>query len=70
MKHIVSYKKRRVEILELAGIDTSDFPDFSDAYICDAVWVDTGESLTVDELDELTNLHSDVVHDMAHDRFF
>jgi hypothetical protein len=70
MKQIVSYKERQVEILELKGIDTNDFPDFSDAYIYEAVWLDTGESLTADELDELTNLHSDVVHDMAHDRFF
>ena len=39
--------------IEVQGIDTRDYPDFCDAYISSAVWSDTLEELTEDELEEL-----------------
>ena len=46
---------RKVCDLEWMGIDWHDAPDFCDAYICSAVWDDTGEELTDDELDILND---------------
>ena len=48
---------------EVEGIDTRDYPDFCDAYICDANVLDNGEwrSATEDEIDEL-NEDSDLVY--------
>ena len=38
--------------IEIDGIDTTDYPDFSDAYISSAIFED-GTELTVDELELL-----------------
>jgi len=40
--------------IEVDGIDTKDYPDFSDAYISSASWTETGVPLTDEELDELS----------------
>lgn len=44
-----------VDDIEVDGIDTSDYPDFSDAYICGASVLEDGEwrDATDDELDDL-----------------
>ena len=44
---------RAVTDIEIDGIDTRDYPDFCDAFISAAVWNDTGEPLTDEELDAL-----------------
>lgn len=48
---------------EVDGIDTADYPDFCDAYICDANVFENGEwrDATEDELDEI-NEDSDFVY--------
>jgi hypothetical protein len=55
-------KRQNLDILdvEVEGINTSDYPDFCDAYITKAAWSD-GTELTEDELDELNN-DSDFVY--------
>jgi hypothetical protein len=70
IKNVVEYKNRQVEIVEIDGVDPRDYPDFCDAYVFDAVWVDTGESLTDVEMEDITDLHGDVVNEMAHDQLF
>ncbi len=45
--------------IELDSVDTADYPDFADAYICSASWSDTGKELTEVELDTL-NAESDL----------
>jgi len=39
-----------IEDLEVDGVDTKDYPDFCDAFFCHAIWKETGEELTDDEL--------------------
>ncbi len=39
--------------IEIDGIDTHDYPDFCDAYVSGAVWKDTLEPLTDEELDDV-----------------
>jgi len=48
---------------EVDGIDTRDYPDFCDAFICDASVMENGEwrDATDDEIDEL-NEDGDLVY--------
>lgn len=41
--------------VELDGIDTKDYPDFCDAYVCNAYWSDSGEELSIAELEALND---------------
>ena len=64
----VSIRGRSVNVdsIEIDGVDTSDYPDFSDAYITYAEFTD-GTPLSEFELDELYNEHGDLVNQAAHD---
>ena len=54
---MTSYLKSGLEVsdFEVDGIDTRDYPDFCDAYICDASVKENGEwrDATEEELNEL-----------------
>lgn len=50
----------KIENVEVDGIDTSDYPDFCDAFIASAYY--DGEPMTAKQLDEL-NEDSDFVYD-------
>ncbi len=54
--------------IDLDGIDTSDYPDFCDAYISYACWKD-GTELTDSELDQL-NDNSSLVYDLVIERLY
>jgi len=56
-----------IENIDLDGIDTRDYPDFCDAYICYAE--KDGRPLTEDELDRL-NEDRDLVYDCVIDKLF
>ena len=64
----VSIRGRSVNVdsIEIDGVDTSDYPDFSDAYITYAEFTD-GTPLSEFELDYLANEHGDLVNQAAHD---
>lgn len=64
----VSIRGRSVNVdsIEVDGVDTSDYPDFSDAYITYAEFTD-GTPLSEFELDYLANEHGDLVNQAAHD---
>jgi hypothetical protein len=55
---------REVTSIELANVNSKDAPDFCDAYISSAKWVDTGADLEESELDELSN-SDDLVAELA-----
>jgi hypothetical protein len=57
---------KKVVDLEVDGVDSRDYPDFSDAYFSDGYYED-GTPLTEDELNKLTDLAGDVVWEMAFD---
>ena len=57
---------KKVVNLEVGGVDSSDYPDFSDAYFSNGCYED-GTPLTDDELDKLTDLAGDVLWEMAFD---
>lgn len=55
--------------LEVDGVDTRDHPDYTDAYFSHAEYTD-GTPLSDKELDQLTDLHGDIVNQMAHEKFY
>ena len=57
-KIIMDYKK--IDNIEIDGIDTKDYPDFCDAYICSADY--DGVPMTDEQLDEL-NEDGDYVYE-------
>ena len=65
----VIFKGREVVDIELDGIDSMDYPDFCDAYICYTVYEGSGEPLTDEELIQLTEEHGDLVNELAYESF-
>ena len=57
---------KNVVNLQVDGVDSRDYPDFSDAHFSSGSYED-GTPLTDDELNKLTDLASDVVWEMAFD---
>lgn len=65
----VTLNNRSVVDLDIDGIDMRDYPDFCDAYIAGAIWEDTEESLTDEELEEL-NDDRDLVYELVLERIY
>jgi hypothetical protein len=63
---MINGKEIDMRSLEIDGVDPSDYPDFSDAYISYALFTD-GSELTDQELDQLTDEHGDLVGELAYD---
>ena len=57
---------RKVIDIEVDGVDSRDYPDFSDAYFSYACYED-GTPLTDEELVKLTDQNGDVLFDKAYD---
>jgi hypothetical protein len=64
---IINGKQVDSRSIEIDGIDQRDYPDFSDAYISYAEFVD-GTALNDLELDKLNNQEGELVNNLAHDR--
>ena len=58
--------EKKVIDLRVDGVDSRDYPDFSDAYFSGGCYED-GTPLTDDELIELADLAGDVLWEMAFD---
>lgn len=63
------FKNRRVVDIEVSGVHFDDYPDFCDAYFSSAVWEDTGEFLTDDELDKLAELRPEKIYETIADMY-
>jgi hypothetical protein len=61
-QYMISGKPVDISSIEFDGVDTSDYPDFSDAYVAYAEFED-GASLTDIELDELYDKYWDSLYD-------
>ncbi len=61
----LNYKE--IEDIELDDIDTNDYPDFCDAFICSATY--KGRDMTEAELEQL-NDNGDFVYQCVIDRLF
>ena len=58
----------QIDNIELDGIDTKDYPDFCDAYICYADY--KGREMTAEELDCVNDEHGEFVHEKVFDHLF
>ena len=63
---MISGKEVDIASLQVDGVDSSDYPDFSDAYISQASFTD-GTDLSEDEMDELNNQHGELANELAFD---
>lgn len=52
----------KISNVEIDGIDTNDYPDFCDAYICGAMY--DGEEMTDEQL-QIINEDTSFVYDMV-----
>lgn len=60
---------REVEDISIGGVDTRDYPDFCDAFFDKALWADTGEQLTDEELVQLQREYPEVLNEMAFEHY-
>ncbi len=58
---------RPVVDAEVDGVDSSDYPDFCDAYFCSAFYEDSGEALSDQDLELLQELFPEVLWDKCFD---
>jgi hypothetical protein len=58
---------RRVVDVEVDGVDSRDYPDFCDAYFSYAIFEDTKEALSDEELEQLAEENGDVLNEMAYE---
>ena len=58
-----------LESLEVGGVNTRDYPDFSDAYFEYGMFAD-GSEMSEDELNQLTDEYRDLLHQMVHDSLY
>jgi len=72
MKNKVTLNGREVDpsSIEIENVDRSDYPDFCDAYIGQAVWMNDGTALNDEELEQLTNEQGELVNELANEFFF
>ena len=66
-------KRQEIDNLEIDGVDTSDFPDFCDAYIVSGDIKDSGtgewREMTEGEIDQLTKARPDLINEMAFEHY-
>lgn len=60
----IKFTPRPLQDISLGNCSWYDYPKFCDAYIEAAVWADTNEPLTDEEL-EIINEDSQLVHEIA-----
>ena len=68
MKNNVTLNGREVDprSINIEGVDRQDYPDFSDAFIGEAVWMNDGTALNDEELEQLTEEQGEMVNYLAH----
>ena len=57
-----------ISSIELDGVDSQDYPDFSDTFVSYALWKN-GQELTEEELIALTDQHGELINQLAHESF-
>lgn len=61
---MASLNNRKVIEISIDGVDFNDAPDFCDAFVNYAVFEDTGEKLTDDEMDQLVSENYEEIQEM------
>lgn len=61
----VIFKGREVEIENIINATLNEYPDFADAFIESAFYIDTGEQLNDDELDRLRDENFEAISEWS-----
>jgi hypothetical protein len=64
---MITFNGRELQDVTIDGVDHNDYPDYCDAYIVYAEYADTGEQLTIHELDELQDQQPELVYELIQD---
>jgi hypothetical protein len=64
---MITFNGRELQEVTIDGVDHNDYPDYCDAYIVYAEYQDTGEQLTIQELDELQDQQPELVYELIQD---
>ena len=72
MKNKVTLNGREVDprSINIENVDRSDYPDFADAQIGEAQWMNDGTALNDEELVQLTEEQAGLVNELANEFFF
>lgn len=65
----LTFQNRPIGNFEVEDVDTRDYPDFSDAFISYAEWLDTNTPLNDNELEQL-NEETDLVYEAVQSYVF
>ena len=66
---MVILNNKPVVDIEVAGVCSWDYPDFSDCYLSGAVWGDTLKPLDDAEMETLAEKHPDLAYCLAMEGF-
>lgn len=66
---IINGKQVDGSTIEIDGVNPRDYPDFVDSYATYAEFTN-GEALTDEELDVLTDKHSDIIQQLAYEELY
>jgi hypothetical protein len=64
---MIELNGREIQEIEIDGVDRTDYPDFVDAYVVYAEYADTGQELTLIELDQLEQDYPGLAQELARD---
>jgi len=56
--------------INIEGVNRGDYPDFADAFIAQAVWMNDGTALNDEELNQLTNENGELVNELAMSKYW
>ena len=51
--------------IEVSGVDSRDYPDFTDSYLSAATWADDGGDLSSDDLEALQEAYPELAAELA-----
>ena len=70
MKNTIPFDGGEVDTgtVRIEDVDSNDYPDFCDAFISEAEFVD-GTPLTDEQLEKFTEENPELVYEMAYERF-
>jgi len=65
MIYILNNRQVNSETLVVDGVDSTDYPDFTDSYILEASWLDDGGALSDSELAALQDAYPHLPAELA-----
>lgn len=65
MIYILNNREIDQSTIEISGVDSTDYPAFTDAWLSEACWLDDGGMLSDDDLQELGEAYPHLPAELA-----